>query len=122
MCSSDLSDVDPERVEEARANAEHAGVAEWVRCEVADARALAPKRGWNAWIVTNAPYGERVGEARELPALYRAFGARLRVDGVGSTLAVLTLEEHLRSLGLPELRRVALENGGLECVLGVGTI
>jgi len=117
------SDLDPERVAEAQANAEHAGVAEWLRFEVADATALALKRGWNAWIVCNAPYGERVGEARELPALYRAFGARLRECGEGSTLALLALEdEHVRALGLRDLRRIALTNGGLECVLAVGAI
>ncbi len=117
------SDLDPERVEEARANAENAGVGEWVRFEVADARALDIRRGWNAWIVCNAPYGERVGDAQELPSLYRAFGARLREHAGGCTLALLALEtEHLRALGLHGLRRIPLTNGGLECVLEVGTI
>ncbi|NOT30180.1 MAG: hypothetical protein HOP15_07015, partial [Planctomycetes bacterium] len=91
--------------------------------------ALELKRGWNAWIVCNAPYGVRLGggarsgEAAELLALYRAFGARLREHGVGSTLALLALEdEHLRALGLHGLRRTSLVNGGLECVLASGTI
>jgi 23S rRNA (guanine2445-N2)-methyltransferase / 23S rRNA (guanine2069-N7)-methyltransferase len=122
------SDLDSERVAEACANAEHAGVPEQVRFEVADARALALKRGWGAWIVCNAPYGVRVGgggarEAAEVRELYRAFGARLREQGEGCTLALLALEdEHVRALGLPGLRRIALVNGGLECVLAVGTI
>ena len=123
------SDIDPERVAEARANAEHAGVAEWVRFEVADARELELKRGWNACIATNAPYGLRIdpgaraGEGRELLELYRSFGARLREQGGGCTLALLALEhEHVRALGLRGLREIALVNGGLECRLALGTI
>lgn len=122
------SDLDPERVAEARANAEHAGVSEWVRFEVADARALELRSGWNAWIVCNAPYGLRVGPAAsagergELAGLYRAFGARLRERGAGCTLALLALEEHVGALGLHGLRRIALTNGGLECVLAIGTV
>jgi 23S rRNA (guanine2445-N2)-methyltransferase / 23S rRNA (guanine2069-N7)-methyltransferase len=118
-------DLDPERVAEARANAENAGVGDWVRFEVADARALELRRGWNAWIVTNAPYGLRIGErgGEELLELYRAFGARLRECAVGSTLALLALEaRHVRALGLRGLTRFPLVNGGLECGLAVGRI
>ncbi len=123
------SDLDPERVTEARANAESAGVGDWLRFEVADARELELKRGWNAWIVCNAPYGLRVGtgasgrEGSELLALYHAFGARLREQGSGCTLALLALEgEHVRALGLRGLRRIELVNGGLGCVLALGTV
>ncbi len=123
------SDLEPERVAEARANAEHAGVGEWVRFELADARELELRRGWNAWIVCNAPYGLRVGagasagERHELVELYRAFGARLREHGAGCTLALLALErEHVSALGLRGLRHLALTNGGLECILAVGTL
>src|SRR5262245_41603979 len=121
------SDLDPERVAEAHANAEHAGVGDWVRLEVADARELELRRGWNASIVTNAPYGLRIGpDARgegELLDLYRALGARLREQGAGCSLALLALErEHVRALGLRGLRRVPLVNGGLECLLALGTV
>lgn len=123
------SDLDPERVAEARANAAHAGVGEWARFEQADARELELKRGWNACIVSNAPYGLRVRpgasgpEGRELVELYRAFGARLREQGTGCTLALLALtSEHVRALGLRGLREIALVNGGLECRLALGAI
>jgi len=117
------SDLDPERVAEARANAENAGVGDWVRCELGDARELALKPGWNAWVVTNAPYGLRVGEADELTELYRAFGARLRAVGAGTTLALLTLDPALvRALALRGLERHPLTNGGLECTLAVGVV
>jgi 23S rRNA G2445 N2-methylase RlmL len=121
------SDLDPERVAEARANAENAGVGDWVRCEVADARELGLKRGWNAALVTNAPYGLRVGaeggEDGDVVELYRAFGARLREHGSGCTLALLALEsEHLRALALRGLERIPLLNGGLETTLALGVV
>lgn len=120
------SDLDPERAAEARANLEQAGVGEWVRCEVADARALELKRGWNAWIVTNAPYGLRIGTSGgggEILELYRAFGTRLKECGSGSRLALLALEsEALRALALRGLQRIPLVNGGLECTLAIGAV
>ena len=119
-------DVDAERVVEARANAENAGVGEWVRFEVADARELALRRGWNACIVTNAPYGLRIGgrgEESQLHELYRAFGARLLEQGKGCTLALLALQrEHVHALGLRGLREIPLVNGGLECRLALGVV
>ena len=110
------SDLDPQRVEEARANAAAAGVEELVRCEVADARELAPRPGWNAWIVTNPPYGERVGSPGGLEELYRAFGAVLRERCAGCWLALLTARPELaRALGLARLERLPTQNGGIPC-------
>ena len=123
-------DLDATRVAEARANAEQAGVGDWVRCEVADARELRLRAGWGAWIVTNPPYGNRIGAARPheddrardaddaLVSLFRAFGARLREQGRGCTLAFLAGERaHARALGLHGMRRIPLTNGGLACEL-----
>jgi 23S rRNA G2445 N2-methylase RlmL len=116
-------DLDPERVREARENAAEAGVAERVRFEVADARELALKPGWNAWIVSNLPYGLRVGAEPEVVPLLRAVGEHLRAVGQGSSLALLTGSgEHVRALGLRGLKTVPLVNGGLECVLALGTV
>jgi 23S rRNA (guanine2445-N2)-methyltransferase / 23S rRNA (guanine2069-N7)-methyltransferase len=94
-----------------------------VRFELGDARALALKRGWNAWIAGNAPYGLRVGEEQDVVPLLRAFGARLRDVGQGSSLALLLgRDKHAKALGLRELRRMTLVNGGLECVLALGKV
>jgi 23S rRNA G2445 N2-methylase RlmL len=116
-------DLDPERVEEARANCVAAGVGDWVEVAVGDARELELTPGWNAWIVTNAPYGQRVGDEAELVETFRALGARLREHGQGCQLALLAGRgEHVRALALRGLERIALVNGGLECVLAVGTV
>jgi putative N6-adenine-specific DNA methylase len=119
------SDLDPDQVQGARENAVAAGVGELVRLEAADARAFAPRRGWNGWVVTNLPYGRRVGAdgrraetGAELAELYREFGARLREHCTGYTLALLAERGGpTRELGLEPERRLALANGGLDCEL-----
>jgi len=121
------SDADPKHIDGARENLDSAGVAGAVELEVADARAFAPRRGWNAWIATNPPYGERVGEVRALAGLYADFGQRLREHAQGFRLALLTGGEHageplVRALGLAGLEETPLMNGALRCTLLTGEI
>ena len=76
------SDRDPRRIEEARENAAGAQLAGAIDLDVRDALALELKPGWNAWIVSNLPYGERVGgrdrSARPTRQLRRSVAAQLR--------------------------------------------
>ncbi len=112
------SDLEPRQIEAARANAEGADVAEVVSFEIADARDFAPRRGWNAWIVTNPPYGRRVGSPAQLQELYRTFGSRLREHGAGCRLALLAGNPGLvRTLNLGRHERVHIVHGGLACEL-----
>lgn len=116
-------ELDPERAREASENAEAAGVADRVRIEVGDARQLELRPGWNACLVTNAPYGVRVGPEQDPLELLRALGARLRAGAQGTQLAVLVgRSEHAKALGLRGLERHALVNGGLECLVALGQV
>ena len=58
--------------------------------EVSAVKSFAPKRGWNAFVVTNPTYGERVGEVSNLKRAYRSFGESLRSHCGGYTVAVLS--------------------------------
>ena len=115
-------DLDAERLEQARENLAAAGVENRVQLEIQDARDFAPRAGWNGWVVTNPPYGERVGArggaGASLDQLYRDFGARLRESCAGYHLALLSgnpaCEEQLALTGL---ERMALTNGAIECQL-----
>jgi len=112
------SDFDAEQIERARANAASAGFADRIEIEHADARDATPRPGWNAWIVTNPPYGVRVGDAERLAPLYRRFGALLRERCEGYTLCLLAGNRDLtRELALEGGRRTRLTNGALECEL-----
>ena len=116
------SDASEEALENARDNLAAAGLAEHVELERADAREFAPRRGWNGWIVTNPPYGQRIG-GRELTELYGAFGDCLREHCAGYHLALLSGDRDLADqLGFPALERIELKNGGLDCELVVGEL
>lgn len=111
-------DRDPQRIEEARENIESAGVQDLVKVERAPVRDFAPRPGWNAWIVTNPPYGERVGDVRQLIPLYREFGANLRERCSGYQLALLSGNEELASeLGFNRAYSITLKNGAIDCEL-----
>ncbi len=111
------SDHDPRAVAAARRNARAAGVHAIVEVERRDARALAlPEAGW--LVVSNPPYGVRVGGTDELAALYRGFGDALKRACAGSTAWLLVGNPALvKEVGLRPGRRVVLFNGPIECRL-----
>jgi 23S rRNA (guanine2445-N2)-methyltransferase / 23S rRNA (guanine2069-N7)-methyltransferase len=113
------SDLDPVRVAEAREHLAAAGLeGERVDVDVERAEDFDPRPGWNACLVTNPPYGERLGEGTELLALYRRFGQVLRERASGSRLALLCADPQLlEALELERTRRHKLVNGGLDCEL-----
>ena len=112
------SERDRDTIAGARENLAAAGLEGAVQLDVADASRISLRRGWNAWIVTNPPYGERVGEGEDLHELYRAFGRRLLESGAGYHLALLSGDPELtRALGVRGGTRHELKNGALECEL-----
>jgi putative N6-adenine-specific DNA methylase len=111
-------DRDAKVIEGARENLSAASLEGHVQLEVADALDFAPRPGWNAWIASNLPYGERVGDAARLEPLLRRFGTLLRERCGGYHAALLSGDPALSSaLALPAPERIALKNGGLDCEL-----
>lgn len=106
----------------ARRNARRAGVT--LALERQDVRTLAAPPGGPGLLVANPPYGKRVGEAEDLPGLYRALGATLRQGFRGWRVALLVPEDRglLQALGLPEARSLPVRNGGLRCRLLLGRL
>ncbi len=69
-------------------------------------------------VVTNPPYGERLGDPTALAELYAQLGDTLRRKFPGWTGYVLTGNPSLgRSIGLRPSRRHVLYNGAIECRL-----
>jgi len=116
------SDIDADAVRMAIANTEQAGVGAWVHIE---RRALGevarPARGFDeatGLIVTNPPYGERIGAESGLPELYSELGSTLRERFQGWQAAILTGNPPLaRNLGVYAKRSHRFFNGAIECRL-----
>jgi len=115
------SDNDPSAIELARACAKRAGLAGRISLEVADVASLArPADASTGLVVTNPPYGVRLGERATLGALYATLGSRLAASFTGWRAAVLTPDAELaRATGLRSSARHRLYNGAIETGLFV---
>lgn len=118
------SDSAPLMIEIAKRNAQSAGVAGFVQLQRHEAAHMQRPSGYQiGLLVTNPPYGERMGERSEMPALYRTLGERLRNDFSSWRAAILVaLPEHddadpAHALGLRVDKRYALYNGAIACNL-----
>lgn len=104
-------------VEAAQANATRAGVDRLVTFEQRDALSPPPDMS-PGLVMTNPPYGERLGELPALISLYQGLGATLREHFVGWSVALLTGDPKLgHRLGMRAHRQYAFKNGNLDCKL-----
>ncbi|GHG65823.1 RNA methyltransferase [Comamonas sp. JC664] len=101
----------------ARRNARRAGVT--LALERQDLRTLKAPVDGPGLVVANPPYGKRVGEAEDLPGLYRALGNTLRTGFSGWRAAVILPDDSglVKALGLTGARSLPVRNGGLRCRL-----
>ena len=69
-------------------------------------------------LVTNPPYGERLGEINHLGNLYKLLGDNLKQRCAGMSAHILTGSKFLaKNIGLQPYRRDILFNGAIECRL-----
>lgn len=106
----------------ARRNAQRAGVLPHLKLERRDVLELVAPAS-SGLLVTNPPYGKRVGEVRELLDLHTRFGALLRERFSGWTIAVFLSDPRLEeAMGLPVREVHPLRNGGLACRLVIADL
>ncbi|MBE1284048.1 MAG: class I SAM-dependent RNA methyltransferase [Rhodobacteraceae bacterium] len=110
------SDRNAGAIEMAKANAERADVADLVsfaQCAVSD---LQRPEGPAGLVISNPPYGARIGNKKLLYALYGAFGQTLRDQFSGWRVAFVTSENGLaHATGLPGLKSgPPIPHGGLK--------
>ncbi len=110
------SDRDPGAVRMARANAERAfvsNVCTFDNHSLTDAR---PPDGPPGLVITNPPYGGRIGNKHMLHGLYASLGDTLRSHFPGWRVAVITSEPSLaKSTGLPfKPKSAPVPHGGLK--------
>ncbi|MBS0180040.1 MAG: class I SAM-dependent RNA methyltransferase [Nitrospira sp.] len=100
-----------------RANLTIAGCSEFVTVRQGDAREL-PAPAETGLLVTNPPYGHRMGESASLQAFYPQFGDHLKQHFCGWTVQIFTADMNLPGmLRLAPSRRIPLFNGAIECRL-----
>ena len=114
-------DVDPAAVRTARSNAQEAllgGRVQIVAGELAEVRPPQYGKPDGGLVVVNQPYGERVGEEREIEPLYGRLGKHLKAYFCDWNAAVFTGNPKLAgSLRLRPRRSYTLFNGPLKCRL-----
>jgi putative N6-adenine-specific DNA methylase len=107
------ADRDSGAIAAAESNAARAGVSQDLRFEVRTVSAL-PELGEGAWLVTNPPYGVRVGESEGLRDLYAALGAAARRALPGGVMTMLSADRRLEGqLKLPLEEILNTRNGGI---------
>lgn len=85
------SDIDPEAIAVAKENAEKAGVDDCITFEVRPAQE-AKLIGDYGCIITNPPYGERIGELKEVEELYRSLGKLLKQNETWGAYVITSME------------------------------
>jgi len=108
-------DADPQVLEQARSNAEAAGVMPWLALSGGDCRDFEPPVG-PPILVCNPPYGERIGAGDDLEQLYADLGTMVKQRCSGWTLWLLSGNPELTgALRMKASRKVPVSNGGLDC-------
>lgn len=111
------SDHDQEAIQIAQSNIQKAGMSDFIRVErrdVSSAQAIGDK----GLLVTNPPYGERLGDRESLQSLYQQLGDIMKNRFKGWEGYIITGNPELaKSIGLKASRRYVLYNGAIECRL-----
>lgn len=117
------SDRDSGAIGAAIANAERAGVGDDVEFSIRAVSAIEPPSATAGLVVTNPPYGVRVGEAAKLRDLYARFGQIVRMKLQGWDLAILSANRRLeQQLRLRMEERFQTRNGGIPVRLLTGRV
>ena len=108
-------ELDGEVADQARANAEAAGVGDAVSIQSGDFRSFQPPEGPGV-LVCNPPYGERIGDRDALEPLYADLGRMVKERCSGWDFWLLSGNPELTgALKMKASRRIPVSNGGIDC-------
>ncbi|MFC4699465.1 bifunctional 23S rRNA (guanine(2069)-N(7))-methyltransferase RlmK/23S rRNA (guanine(2445)-N(2))-methyltransferase RlmL [Glaciecola siphonariae] len=110
-------DISTPVLDMARENAQASGMSAYIEFKQCDARQAQVKED-KGYIVSNPPYGERLGEYVGLLPLFDAFGKHLKTHFANWRVSLLSSDQQLlKAIKLRAHKRYAMNNGKLECVL-----
>lgn len=109
------SDIDKGAIEAARENAIEAGVDDCIEFQIMDITKLRPGEVKDGIIITNPPYGERIGDKKTIERIYSSLSFYMKKNPAWSLFFITTDKEaEEKIMGRPADRRRKLYNGRLE--------
>jgi putative N6-adenine-specific DNA methylase len=110
------SDKSPEAIKVAKKNLAHLPYSDSVELSTKPFQQI--NNFENGTLITNPPYGMRLGESSEVQALYKELGDFLKTKCSGTSAFIYTGNPELRKfIGLKTTKRSPMDNGKLEGVL-----
>jgi 23S rRNA (guanine2445-N2)-methyltransferase / 23S rRNA (guanine2069-N7)-methyltransferase len=113
-------EADPRLIQPARNNIERAGLSHWIKVYQGEVASFEPRPDKNqtGLVISNPPYGERLGDEASLLYLYQNLGERLRMSCLNWRAAVFTGAPELgKRMGIRSHKQYAFWNGALPCKL-----
>ncbi|MCR4903236.1 MAG: class I SAM-dependent RNA methyltransferase [Butyrivibrio sp.] len=106
-------DIDPEMIEIARINAAKAGVEKLIHFQTRPIAELSHRKKYG-FIISNPPYGERIGEKDELPQLYKTIGERYKALDSWSMYLITGYDQAEKFIGRKADKNRKIYNGMLK--------
>lgn len=103
-------DIDAFAVKAARANAENAGVENLIHFQERSVDKLSHPKKYG-FIITNPPYGERLEEKENLPAIYQSLGRRFKALDDWSMYLITAWEDTEKAIGRKADKNRKIYNG-----------
>ncbi len=103
-------DLDPEMIKIARINAQKGGVEDCIHFQARDVKDLSHP-GSYGFVITNPPYGERIGEASEMDGLYALIGSKIREMPTWSYYVISGYDQMEKSIGVRAAKNRKIYNG-----------
>lgn len=103
-------DLDENVIALARQNARMAGVEHLIHFQQRDVRNLSHSKKYG-FIITNPPYGERMEDKNNLPALYGMIGERFRALDSWSLYLITAYDKAQEAMGLKAAKNRKIYNG-----------
>lgn len=103
-------DIDEEMVRIARENARMAGVDRLIHFQKRGVEQLSHPKKYG-FLITNPPYGERLQEKEQMPALYRTIGERFAALDAWSMYLITAYEQAERDIGRKADKNRKIYNG-----------
>lgn len=106
-------DIDKSVIEAARSNATRAGVMDMLHLQCRDVASLSHPKKYG-FIITNPPYGERLEEKENLPAIYKSLGDRYAALDSWSLYLITSYDDAQKYIGKEADKNRKIYNGMMQ--------